>query len=202
MIQLLIGGCSRSGTTLLGGMLGGHPEAITTPESPFKIHPLAASYRRRGGHLRESDIAAVIADWFFAIWGIRVSVAELISGQPAPTPASVMQRLVQFYASRHGKGRFRYWVDHTPANIRYAATLLDCFPEARILHLVRDGRAVWPQLSSWPPADGALPPAPLALRRPVHRPAPFRFPATAVPGAPSLRAGPLSIVRTLERYPS
>jgi hypothetical protein len=33
-------------------------------------------------------------------------------------------------------------VDHTPANIRCGATLLEQFPEAKLIHVVRDGRAV------------------------------------------------------------
>ncbi|MGH2754847.1 MAG: sulfotransferase family protein, partial [Actinomycetota bacterium] len=34
------------------------------------------------------------------------------------------------------------WIDHTPNNIRRAATLAQAFPDASFVHLVRDGRAV------------------------------------------------------------
>ncbi len=37
MGPVFIGGCDRSGTTLLGAMLGATPNAVVTPESPFKI---------------------------------------------------------------------------------------------------------------------------------------------------------------------
>ena len=142
MIPILIGGCSRSGTTLLGAMLGGHPECVVTPESPFKIHPLAARLGRRAGGLIRSDIAGVLVNWFFAIWDVSVSAAELTNGGLPISLASLMERLVQAYASQHGKAGFRFWVDHTPANIRYVTTLLEHFPSAKIIHQVRDGRAV------------------------------------------------------------
>jgi hypothetical protein len=34
------------------------------------------------------------------------------------------------------------WLDHTPKNVRYAHTLFAAFPDARMVHIVRDGRAV------------------------------------------------------------
>lgn len=59
---IFIGACSRSGTTMLGSMLGGHSKAVATPESQFKEYlwqfitdngsldgPAAADFV--GGHL-------------------------------------------------------------------------------------------------------------------------------------------------------
>jgi hypothetical protein len=34
------------------------------------------------------------------------------------------------------------WIDHTPKNALYTATLFRTFPEAKMIHIVRDGRAV------------------------------------------------------------
>lgn len=142
MDPVFIGGCSRSGTTLLGGMLGGHPDCIATPESPFKIHPLAAQVRRRGNRLVDGDIDLVLSDWFFSTWGLNVSRPQLIGERPPESLADLMQRLVAVYARRHGRAGYRHWIDHTPANIRYVGTLLEHFPTAKVIHLVRDGRAV------------------------------------------------------------
>ncbi|MBD3360653.1 hypothetical protein GF366_02510, partial [Candidatus Peregrinibacteria bacterium] len=36
MKYIFIGGCPRSGTTMLGSLLGAHPEALCIPESQFK----------------------------------------------------------------------------------------------------------------------------------------------------------------------
>jgi hypothetical protein len=51
--------------------------------------------------------------------------------------------LATAYARAAGAGgEVEYWVDHLPPNIGYAETLLAQFPEATMLHLVRDPRAV------------------------------------------------------------
>src|SRR3990172_6728243 len=74
-----IGGCLRSGTTLLGSMLGAGPGCVPTPESPFKIHPLAARLRGQRRQLTQADVQAVLDDWFLASWDIRVAAEELAS---------------------------------------------------------------------------------------------------------------------------
>jgi hypothetical protein len=50
--------------------------------------------------------------------------------------------LVCEYAKSRRKEEATVWVDHTPTNFRRASTLIEMFPEARFIHLVRDGRAV------------------------------------------------------------
>jgi hypothetical protein len=53
-----------------------------------------------------------------------------------------MSRLAQAFARKHGRPDARFWVDHTPANIMHARTVLELFPESSLIHLVRDPRAV------------------------------------------------------------
>jgi hypothetical protein len=43
MKPIFIGGCERSGTTLLGAMLGTHPRYLCVPEMKFKIDVLSSS---------------------------------------------------------------------------------------------------------------------------------------------------------------
>lgn len=75
--------------------------------------------------------------WRFKLWGIDVDPSEA----PRRSYVELIDWLVDEYTRRRGmKGRV--WVDHTPENINYAALLLALFPRARIVHLVRDGRAV------------------------------------------------------------
>jgi hypothetical protein len=136
--QVFIGGCSRSGTTLLGAMLGAHPEAVCTPESHFK-----ASVLREHLHATEGvDVAEayrlIRRHWRFQVWRLA----------PAPLPeevtsyAGLLSWLVARYGAAHGRPAARLWVDHTPENTTYAAVLRRVFPRARFLHLVRDGKAV------------------------------------------------------------
>jgi hypothetical protein len=50
--------------------------------------------------------------------------------------------LVTAYGEKVAKPAPAAWIDHTPKNARYAATLFHAFPDARMIHIVRDGRAV------------------------------------------------------------
>ena len=140
--QIFIGGCDRSGTTLLGAMLGAGQDAICVPESQF-ITEVMASF---GDNL--SDIDGLVAlemiknHWRFKLW--ELDLTDLIReamGQHWSYP-QLLSELVLSYAAKAGRPSARFWVDHTPANVRYAATLFDLFPQAKFVHLVRDGRAV------------------------------------------------------------
>lgn len=140
--QLFIGGCSRSGTTLLGSMLGVHPSLITTPESQFKIELL----RQLPTLTEPLDLAktAVLLNkhWRYKIWGPQLTPTQLADAAPEPTLAGLMQTVVGAYALQQGKTAVDGWVDHTPENISYATTLDHLFPNAKFIHIVRDGRAV------------------------------------------------------------
>lgn len=140
--QLFIGGCSRSGTTLIGAMLGNHPAVITTPESHFKYRV----YRDFGGQIDDGNIRraldAVIRHWRFRIWELDVDRADILARISRPTYAELLCRIVERYAEQTGSPGARIWLDHTPENTTYGTTLLEIFPQARFVHIVRDGRGV------------------------------------------------------------
>ncbi|MCP4363366.1 MAG: sulfotransferase [Chloroflexi bacterium] len=136
--QIFIGGCSRSGTTLLGAMLGAHSAAICTPESHFKIDVLRSSAVQND----QLDMAAatdfINRHWRFQIWEMPLEVDHDIS----PAFPSLMNAIASQYAAKVGRPDASIWIDHTPENISYTHTLLAQFPQAKMIHLVRDGRAV------------------------------------------------------------
>lgn len=53
-----------------------------------------------------------------------------------------MSGLARAYAVAAGKAEADLWVDHTPLNVGYAETVLTAFPESRLIHVLRDPRAV------------------------------------------------------------
>ncbi len=135
--QIFIGGCSRSGTTLLGAILGAHSECICPPESHFKIGAIRSCQTRDGRIDLERALRFIQIHWRFKLWGIDVDANEA----PQSSYGDLLEWLVvEFAESRGLKGRV--WIDHTPENINYAPTLLKIFPHAKIIHIVRDGRAV------------------------------------------------------------
>lgn len=140
--QIFIGGCSRSGTTLLGAMLGAHPACITTPESHFKMNVLRAQGQPPDQIDARAALDHINRHWRYKIWHMPLDPADLPGDVVGTTYGSLLNWIVTCYAGREGKSGGAIWVDHTPENITYARTLLDLFPAAKIVHIIRDGRGV------------------------------------------------------------
>jgi len=132
---IFIGGCERSGTTLLGSMLGAHSDAIVTPESQFKTDVLHTFVDPDDD---PRAVAGTIArHWRYQHWNVQLAPDELdLTGYGA-----LLASLVRAYGARSGRTG-SVWVDHSPNNVRYASHLLGLFPGARFVHIVRDARAV------------------------------------------------------------
>jgi hypothetical protein len=80
--------------------------------------------------------------WRFKIWETPLDMTAVPIDQLNGSYACLLGHVVGQYAARQGRADASIWVDHTPENISYARTLLTHFPQARIIHIVRDGRAV------------------------------------------------------------
>lgn len=143
MRPIFVGGCARSGTTLLGAMLGAHSECLCVPESQFMIE-LLRSYNWNKDQVNMPYILSTIKNhWRFRVlWGLVIEPASVSYEELIPSYPGLVEWLVKMYGKKVGKSNPRFWIDHTPLNIRYAATLSELFPEAKMIHLVRDGRGV------------------------------------------------------------
>lgn len=135
--QIFIGGCSRSGTTLLGAILGAHSQCVCPPESHFKTGVLRSCRTEDGGIDLQAALRFIRIHWRFKLWGLDIDPAQA----PQSSYVDLLEWMVKQYAQARGLDG-RIWVDHTPENINYAPALLELFPRARIVHIVRDGRAV------------------------------------------------------------
>ncbi len=146
LAPIVLGGCGRSGTTLLRMMLDSHRRICCGPESSV--------FRRRA-----LDPEA-LADRFgfpgsevLAIYDRARSRPEFIEG----FAALCMQKA--------GKSR---WAEKTPRNIGRIGEIFRCFPEARFVHVLRDGRDVACSLRTHPRhrvEDGKL--VPLDTWKPI-----------------------------------
>lgn len=135
--EIFVGGCSRSGTTLLGAILGAHSDCVCSPESHFKISVLRHCQKSDGTINLNEALHLIRRHWRFKLWQIDVDP----DAAPTSSYARLLGWLVAVYAERQGLSG-SIWVDHTPENINYAPILLRLFPRARVVHIVRDGRAV------------------------------------------------------------
>jgi hypothetical protein len=134
----VIVGAGRSGTTLLRLMLDAHPELAIPPETGFIVDAI----RLQGERPRARNLL------FQAIterqnWpGMGVAEAELRRRLEAIEPFDMAEGLRAFYrlyAGRFGKPR---WGDKTPYYLGYIDRIERLLPEARFIHLIRDGRDV------------------------------------------------------------
>lgn len=140
----------RSGTTMLGAMLGSHPMRITTPETIFKLEILEQLNGRELGNKsafwRYFD--QVEQSFRYTIWGVAALKDELKKElQDKGTEAYSFRYLMEWFVKQYGEQKLTKcnadtWIDHSPHNIRCARLLLNYYPDARFVHIFRDGRGV------------------------------------------------------------
>jgi Sulfotransferase family len=172
---LIIGGCRRSGTTLLRSMLDNHPDLAVPAETDFLV-PLY-QYRARYGDLRDPANRRAVGEWIFAAEGrggrrIRGGLSaeeaiERIVASP-PTLGSLFATCFQMYAERHGKPR---WGDKRPRYAGQIRTIFALFPDAQFVNVVRDPRgAVSSQIAiKWYDDDIALEASTVAWEMAIDR---------------------------------
>lgn len=120
---IFILGVPRSGTTLLRTILDSHPAIACGPETPWLGGHQPRSVMELWRFLRE-DRHGYCASYGMPREVVTAAAREFVS------------RLMNDYAASKGKTR---WAEKTPDNVLYVDFLLELFPEAKVVHLVRDG---------------------------------------------------------------
>ncbi|MBS45145.1 MAG: hypothetical protein CMH83_18640 [Nocardioides sp.] len=119
---------------MLADILGRRLRAVVPPEAQFLAAALTADLDAA------SFLRLLSSDRRFALWGVDPS--SILTSHD-DSVSSVMERLVLAYARREAECEtFNRWIDHTPSNIHHFSKILDAFPNGKIIHLVRDPRAV------------------------------------------------------------
>lgn len=133
---VFIVGCQRSGTTMLGAMLGSHHQVLTTPESQFVVDcmPDFVDEELDTNYL----LNKITSHPRFKIWNFEL--------QKSPSKTSMLyvdfiRWLIDCYRLQQGK-KIRYWVEHQPGNVKSISKLKTIFPDLKVIHIIRDGRAV------------------------------------------------------------
>jgi len=121
-------------------MLGTHPRCLATPESKFRFLPLRRRRRVAGPIDLPPTLARIVEHWSYKIWDVQIDPARLLD--ECTSYPELLLGIVRAYAAKAGRADIDMWIDHTPGNVKYAAVLFDQFPDAKVIHMVRDGRAI------------------------------------------------------------
>jgi hypothetical protein len=131
IVPVFIGGCDRSGTTFLASMIGNSDSAIVTPESQFKVDFL---------NCKSNKFYSSVM-WRLKVWSIPSERLNEIFKDSADGKA-LMLALILEYARIFKNNKPRFWIDHTPTNFQNFKMLSQQYPNAKFIHIIRDGRAV------------------------------------------------------------
>jgi hypothetical protein len=121
-------------------MLGSHSRIYIPPESDFIPNFFL---REPTKELSDGEVARIL----HTIFDRYRFVKEWQGGPPEPdpfilsmpdrTPAAFLDTLYSAYATQYGAQR---WGDKTPIYASYVDLIHEIFPQAQVLHIIRDGR--------------------------------------------------------------
>lgn len=151
-------GSGRSGTTLFRNVFDSHPQLAVTHEAHF----VAAMARRRSRYEKPEgfDVDAFVRDLYANPNFLRQGIPEeAVRADLAATPpgsyAGAVRAVFALHAAAQGKPLYG---DKTPGYVSHLALLGRLFPEARFVHIIRDGRDValaYLDRSEWGPSTVA-----------------------------------------------
>ena len=141
---LFMFGFERSGTTLLSMMVGAHPQIAVPLSSTGLWYRYKKMIDTRYNSLLDLDsVRSMISDLLqeerIQMWDIEFSESDLLSRINIANYASVVAAFHTVYAEKMGK---QYWANIDIKTLYLMDEANQWFPDAKFLHIVRDGRDV------------------------------------------------------------
>lgn len=135
-------GAPRSGTSLLSRILNHHPRVAVPPES--YIYDTFTSLQRLYSDLEQTAnldrlVRDILATPKIRDWSPAPTPQEVVAAVETPTLGGVFGAVLSIWAAATGKAR---WGEKTPSHAYFWDTIAEAYPDAPIIHLVRDGRDV------------------------------------------------------------
>ena len=151
---IFIVGCERSGTTMLRLILHSHANIAIPPQTKF----IKKVYKRRlfFGNLIKPKNRNKIIKWFSDNHNKKTKIIDLgldsneIQNEILKSGNSlgaILSTIFRLYSNLHNKSR---WGDKHPYYIKYLDQLFKLFPDAQVIHIIRDGRDAVASLKSMP----------------------------------------------------
>jgi len=147
---IFIVGAPRSGTTLLRNILNRHPRIAICGETHF--HHYVYARRRAFGDVSDPKSRRRVVEEYLSLRRLRwvtdrAALAERLMREGASYQA-LFTCLARYHAESQGKQR---WGEKTPQHALFAETLCEWYPNATLIHMIRDPRDVVASLQrmSW-----------------------------------------------------
>ncbi|MCI0607234.1 sulfotransferase [bacterium] len=145
---IFIVGSARSGTTLLRLMLTSHPDICIPPESPFLVR-----LRKKYSKFKDltSEIDSFVEDLFSEVkfnteWQLEKECVRANLRKISPLNYHAAASTVYWTYLDTFFPNARIWGDKNPAYLRHIDTILEDFPTAKFIHIIRDIRSIYASL--------------------------------------------------------
>lgn len=114
---IVVGGCGRTGTTLIRVILDTHPRICCGPESALFLPRLPSAKLAARFGFAEQEVATMLAS--------------------CGSQGEFIDRFFARYCEIRGKPR---WAEKTPKNVYHLEYVFEHFPRTRFIHMIRDAR--------------------------------------------------------------
>ena len=142
---LFIVGCERSGTTLLQRMFDSHPQLAVAYETHFLAKAVRGLRGASDAPLDDDLISRVRGHRYFGRLGLPEEVVDQVLSE-SETLASFVVALYSRFAKAQGKPLAG---EKSPHYVKVLPELHALLPDARCIHIVRDGRDVALSMLDW-----------------------------------------------------
>ena len=146
--MIFIVGNSRSGTTMMGRIFGKHPNVYTFGELHFFgqlcAPPFSSGLSKKVAEELASELYCIQREGYRTYGNPRrflknaQTFLENLATYPQ-TPAALFDAFLHHEAAENGR---TIPCDQTPRNVFYIADILELYPEARLINMIRDPRDV------------------------------------------------------------
>jgi len=126
---IVIVGVPRSGTTLLRVLLDSHSQILALPETPWLL----------GAYGRDASLREMLSGLTDGPFGVVKNVTGVQSDHVREAGRAFLETLFEPVLEERKKSVVLF---KTPADIRHLDFLTDLLPDARYIHITRDGRDV------------------------------------------------------------
>lgn len=130
-------GYPRSGTTLLATLLDRHSHIAATPETHFFNKVIPAKAESNDLHDAKKSIDHFLASTRVADLGLTANDFSALLEQRECTWRDIFSRALSIYGEQRAA---TIVVEKTPFHMAKVGQILEWYPDAKIIHITRDGR--------------------------------------------------------------